>query len=129
MAVAAGGGARNGAQPTPQPTATQKTVKALAPVAADECSEELVKPTLDHQVQPAYSSEARNPSIEGVGKLELTVDAAGHVVEVKIVKGLGYGLDEAAVAAAKQWTFKPATKCGKPVATVVKPGVRFELGS
>jgi protein TonB len=128
MAVPTGGG-RGSGPATPQPTATQKTVKALAPVAADECSEELVKPTLDHQVQPAYSQEARAASIEGVVKLELTIDASGHVVGVKVVKGLGYGLDEAAVAAAKQWTFKPATKCGKPVASVVKPGVRFELGS
>ena len=129
MAVPTGGGHGAGGPATPQPTATQKPVKALAPVAADECSEELVKAKLDHQVQPAYSQEARAASIEGVVKLELTIDAAGHVVGVKVVKGLGYGLDDAAVAAAKQWTFQPATKCGKPVASVVKPGVRFELGS
>jgi protein TonB len=48
---------------------------------------------------------------------------------VRVIKGLGFGLDEAAVAAAKQWTFKPATRCGKPVAYTVKPGVRFQLGS
>lgn len=116
------------AAPATTATAT-KTVKALAPAATDDCSEDPVKPQLDHQVQPAYTAEGRQANVEGVVKLEVSVDATGHVTNVRVLKGLGYGLDEAAVAAAKQWTFRPATRCGKPVPYTVKPGVRFQLGS
>jgi protein TonB len=42
-----------------------------------------------------------------------------------VLKGLGFGLDEAATQAAKQYVFKPATKCGKPVPTTIKLGVNF----
>ena len=128
MAVPVGGG-HHAAGPAPTTTATTKTVRALAPAAADECTEEVVKAKLDHQVQPTYSQEARAGNVEGVVKLEITLDANGHVVSVRVVKGLGFGLDEAAVAAAKQWTFLPATHCGKAVSSVIKPGVRFQLGS
>ena len=103
-------------------------MKELAPVA-DECHEDPIKPKLDQQTQPAYTSEGRQASIEGVVKLEISVDENGRVTQVRVLKGLGYGLDESAVAAARQWTFKPATKCGKAIPYTVKPGVRFQLGS
>ncbi|MCL2778290.1 MAG: energy transducer TonB [Polyangiaceae bacterium] len=108
---------------------TVKKAKALAAGAGDECAEDPVKPRLDKQVPPAYSPEARQANVEGVVKLEITVDATGRVIQVRVVKGLGFGLDEAAVTAAKQWSFKPATRCGKAVSYVIKPGVRFQLGS
>ncbi|MCL2725354.1 MAG: TonB family protein [Polyangiaceae bacterium] len=110
-------------------TSAVKKVKALVPGGGDECAEDPVKPRLDKQVPPAYSPEARQANVEGVVKLEITVDEAGRVIQVRVVKGLGFGLDEAAVAAAKQWSFKPATRCGKAVSYVIKPGVRFQLGS
>jgi protein TonB len=114
------------APPTPAPAA-RKVKELVAPT--DECNEDPVKPQLDHQTQPAYTSEGRQASIEGVVKLEVSVDETGRVTSVRVLKGLGFGLDESAVAAARQWTFKPATRCGKAVSYVVKPGVRFQLGS
>jgi protein TonB len=125
------GGPGRGAAPAAAaaaPAPAVRKVKELAP-AADECKEDAVKPQLDHQTAPAYTSEGRQASVEGVVKLEVTVDENGRVTAVRVLKGLGFGLDESAVAAARQWTFKPATKCGKPVSYVVKPGVRFQLGS
>ena len=107
-----------------------KKVKALtAGAGGDGCTEDPVKPQLSRQVPPAYSSEARQANVEGVVKLEITVDETGRVTQVRVIKGLGFGLDEAAVTAAKQWSFKPATRCGRAVSYVVKPGVRFQLGS
>ncbi len=126
MALPAGG-SRAAAPPTA--TATTRKVKELAPAPSDDCKEDVVKPQLASQVQPAYTAEGRQASVEGVVKLEVSVDESGRVTSVRVVKGLGFGLDEAAVAAARQWTFKPATKCGKAVSYVVKPGVRFQLGS
>jgi protein TonB len=123
------GGPGRGAAPAPTAAApAPRKVKELV-AAADECKEDPVKPQLDHQAQPAYTSEGRQASVEGVVKLEVSIDENGRVTNVRVLKGLGFGLDEAAVAAARQWTFKPATKCGKAVSFVVKPGVRFQLGS
>jgi protein TonB len=130
IALPAGnGGARGPTSGAARPAEpTTKKVKELAP-SNDACTEDPVKPQLAGQVQPAYTAEGRQASIEGVVKLEIAVDENGRVTSVKVVKGLGFGLDDAAVAAAKQWTFKPATKCGRPISYVVKPGVRFQLGS
>ena len=59
-------------------------------------------------------------------RVEVTVDEAGHVISARVVSGLGYGLDEAALAAAKASHFEPASRCGKPViGTVVLP-FRFQ---
>jgi periplasmic protein TonB len=86
-----------------------------------------VKPKHEREIQPAYTQEGRQANAEGAVQLEITVDATGHVVNVKVLKGLGFGLDEAAIAAARQWTFAPATKCGKAVPTTIKGKVRFSL--
>lgn len=127
LAVPTGHG--NAGGPKPSPTATTKKQKVLSPPKDDGCSEDVVKAKLSRQVQPAYTAEGRQASVEGVVKLEITVDENGNVISVKVIKGLGFGLDEAAIAAAKQWTFAPATRCGKAVTSTLKPGVRFQLGS
>ncbi len=119
-----GGGGGGGGATTPTPTATQRHV-ALTP--SSDCTEDLVKPKLEHQIQPAYTQEGRQANAEGAVQLEITVDATGHVVSVKVLHGLGFGLDEAAMSAARQWTFAPATRCGKAVPTVIKGKVRFSL--
>ncbi len=120
-----GGGGGGGGLTTPVPTATQRHVSLGPP--ANECGDELVKPKLEHQIQPAYTQEGRQANAEGSVQLEITVDASGHVVSVKVLHGLGFGLDEAAISAARQWTFAPATKCGKAVPTTIKGKVRFSL--
>ncbi len=123
MPIGGGGGGGGGSGPTqPAPTATQRHV-ALVPTG--DCVEDLVKPKREHIVLPKPTQEAIAASISGVVRLEMTVDATGHVVNVKVLNGLGFGLDEAAVAAARQWTFAPATKCGKPVPATIKQPVRF----
>jgi protein TonB len=127
MALPSGPGRGAAAAPAAAPPAARKVKELVA--APEECKEDPVKPQLEHPSQPAYTAEGRQASVEGVVKLEVSVDETGRVTSVRVLKGLGFGLDEAAVAAARQWTFKPATKCGKPVSYVVKPGVRFQLGS
>ena len=122
---AGGGGGGGGGGPAPTATATQRHV-ALVPAA--DCGEDLVKPKLDRMIRPAYTQEGRQANVEGVVKLEVTVDATGHVVGVKVLKGLGYGLDEAAINTVRnQWTFTPATRCGKAVPATIKASVSFGL--
>ena len=70
--------------------------------------------------------DSRQAEIEGVVRVEVTVDETGKVIAARVVSGLGYGLDESALAAAKASVFDPASRCGKPiVGTIVLP-FRFE---
>lgn len=121
-----GGGANPGAGGHAAPVATVKQIKQLA-TSDPDCTEDLVKPKFDHQVQPAYPEEAQRANVEGKVRVEVTIDATGHVTGVKVLSGLGFGCDEAALAAVKQYTFIPATKCGKAVPTTIKMGINFGL--
>jgi protein TonB len=110
----------------PQKAVTRK-VQELQTSAATQCNEPLVKPKHKTRVKPDYPLKAKQAEIEGVVRVEVTVDETGHVLSARVLSGLGYGLDESAVAAVKQWTFSPATRCGKPlVGTIVIP-IRFDL--
>ena len=121
-----GGGGGGGATPQPTATATHRHV-TLAPID-DGCTEEIVKPKLQQFIKPPYSDAGRQANIEGKVRLEITIDASGNVVGVKVLHGLGYGLDEAAVSTVKaQWRFQPATRCGKAVPSTIKAGVTFTL--
>jgi TonB family protein len=84
-------------------------------------------PRLIHNTNPEFSDEARRKKIEGVVTLSLVVDTNGQPTDVQVVTPLGYGLDEKAVEAVKQWTFQPATKYGNPVAMKINVQVDFHL--
>jgi protein TonB len=60
-------------------------------------------------------------------RVEVTVDDSGHVTGARLLAGLGYGLDEAALEAAKRAAFEPATRCGKPVSATFVIAMRFSL--
>ena len=112
----------------PAPRETTRKVQALGAARAEACDEAVVKAKLRGAlVKPAYTDEARVAQIEGVVRVEMTVDEHGNVVTVTILKGLGYGLDEAAARAAKQLTFEPGTRCGKAAVTKLTVGMRFSL--
>lgn len=67
-------------------------------------------------VKPVYPEEALRAGLEGLVVLEAIVDERGRVGhDVKVVRRLGHGCDEAAVAAVRQWRFRPATRDGKPI--------------
>jgi protein TonB len=125
MAVAAG---RKVAEAAPQKDAdTTHKVRALAPKHEDTCDESPIKPKPKTIVRPTYTEQARAGQIEGAVRVEITVDETGKVIDVKVLRGLGYGLDEAALAAAKQMTFEPGTRCGKPAVTKLTTSMRFSL--
>src|SRR3989442_42263 len=67
-------------------------------------------PVLVERVAPVYPEAAREKGIGGTVSLELAVAADGTVADVKVVRGAGLGFDEAAVAAARRFKFKPATE-------------------
>ncbi len=48
-------------------------------------------------------------------RVQVTVDETGNVLNARVLSGLGYGLDEIALKAARDTQFEPATLCGKPI--------------
>ena len=76
---------------------------------------------------PIYTEEARAKRIEGEVLLEVVLEASGRLHVVKIVRGLGHGLDDAAVHAAEQIRFKPALKDGQPSDSTAVLHIIFQL--
>ncbi|HSC85696.1 MAG TPA: energy transducer TonB [Polyangiaceae bacterium] len=111
----------------PKAAPVQKTLsQAPAPTpAADTCAEPAAKPKLVSAPQPAYTDAARAAGVEGKVRLQLTVDETGKVVDAKVVAGLGHGLDEAALSAARAIVFEGAVRCGKPSRSTVNFAFRF----
>lgn len=96
----------------------------------DSCSEAPSKPApLTRPSDIEYTQEARANGVEGRLILRITVGKDGSVSNVEVQSSVDGSLDAAAVAAVKTWTFKPAMRCGKPMAGgVFTLARRFELG-
>jgi TonB family protein len=78
-----------------------------------------------------YPAEARQLGVGGVIRVQLTIDATGTVVKVRMLgKGLGHGLDELALARARKLQFEPALDTDdRPVTSVLTWTFRFEVPS
>jgi protein TonB len=88
---------------------------------------DVVPPEKVSAPSPQYTEIARKARIQGVVIVEAIIDKQGSVTNVKILKGLPMGLDQAAADAVKKWQFKPATLNGKPVAVIYNLTVNFRL--
>jgi len=84
-------------------------------------AEILSKPT------PIYTEEARSKKIEGEVLLEVVLEASGKIRVLKVVRGLGHGLDDAAVRAAEQIRFKPAMRDGQPSDSTAVLHIIFQI--
>jgi TonB family protein len=112
-----------------QPTGFGDSTQAAAPVQHHELQaapsttpvEILFKP------RPSYTAEAKNLHLEGQVSIEVVFTSSGSVRVVRVVRGLGHGLDEAAEQAALKVRFKPATRGGVPVDTNATINITFEL--
>jgi periplasmic protein TonB len=87
----------------------------------------IAPPGLLREVRPDYTEEARRRGIEGDVVLEIVVRADGLVGNVKVLQGLGGGLDQRAIDAVRQWRFSPARRFGTPVDVMVEVAVEFSL--
>src|SRR6202162_602194 len=79
--------------------------------------------------KPTYSNEAKAKNIEGEVLLQVVFAASGDVKVLRVVQGLGYGLDETAQAAARQIGFKPAQQDGQTVDSTAIVHIVFQLAS
>lgn len=84
-------------------------------------------PRLLREVKASYSEEARQRNLQGEVVLEIVVRRDGGVGDVRVLQGLGYGLDQRAVDAVRQWRFAPAQRRGTPVDVLVEVAVEFKL--
>jgi protein TonB len=84
-------------------------------------------PVLLYKVEPEFSEEARKAKHQGVVILYAEVGTNGALENIRVIQGLGLGLDEKAIAAVKQWRFRPAYRNGQPVATAANIEVNFHL--
>ncbi len=85
------------------------------------------KPVKIFAPEAQVSDVARKARIQGVVILQTIIDKHGNVTDVKVLKGLPMGLDEAAVEAVKQWKFRPATLNGEPIEVYYNLVVKFQL--
>jgi len=88
---------------------------------------DVTAPTLLSRVDPEYSEEARKAKYSGTVVLRVGIDADGRLVDIRVVKSLGMGLDEKAVQAVQKWRFRPGMKGGEPVATQAEVELNFRL--
>ena len=92
-----------------------------------DLTDEITAPRLTEAATPGYSDEAKKQKIEGDVIVTAVVDEKGDVVSTKIKKGLGHGLDECAIEAAKMFKYKPAMKDDEPVSVRVDLTFNFYL--
>ncbi|HVS02511.1 MAG TPA: TonB family protein [Thermoanaerobaculia bacterium] len=88
---------------------------------------DVVPPEKTFAPQPVYPEMARKARVQGVVIVQAIIDKQGQVTNVKVLKGLPMGLDQAAAEAVKKWKFKPATLNGKPVDVYYNLTVNFRI--
>ena len=104
-------------------TGTQPRAKSVEAVVKTLPAEITFKP------RPVYTDEGRQLKIEGEVLLDVVFSANGQIRVVKVVRGLGHGLDESAVRAAEKIQFKPALKEGQPADFEAVLHIMFQLAS
>lgn len=111
------GGFNEVAAAAPVPRAHAEEKQSLTPV------EILYKPL------PVYTQEARQIHLQGEVLVRVTFGAAGDLRVEQVVRGLGHGLDEAALHAARQIRFRPARRNGQPYDSTGLVHIVFELAN
>jgi protein TonB len=85
-------------------------------------------PTALYQPLPAYTEEARKARAEGIVLIQAVIRKDGSVDSFKVLRGLGYGLDESAInTIATKWKFRPGTFNGSAVDVQANIEVSFRL--
>src|SRR5581483_8263234 len=124
-----GDGRRNGQGVQAAGFATQQVATDTGKRTLDDTSAHTFPVEIIYKPKPAYTEEARKLQLEGEVLLEVMFGANGELHVNRVVRGLGHGLDEAAVSAANKIKFKPAQRNGTPVDSTAIVHVMFQLAS
>jgi periplasmic protein TonB len=110
--------------PTPQPSTTSPNSQSPASAqpdsaaGADSLGSGNINIALASYFPPPKPDLSTLPrGTKGDVILDVVIDSAGKIAEIKMTSGLGHGVDENVIATVQQWTFHPATKDGQPVAS------------
>ncbi|HEY3840172.1 MAG TPA: TonB family protein [Bryobacteraceae bacterium] len=89
----------------------------------------ITAPVPIRKIDPEYTEQARAAKLQGTVWVQVEVQPDGSVSpeHISVVHGLGMGLDEKAIEAVKQWTFRPAMRDKKPISIAMTVQVEFRL--
>jgi TonB family protein len=126
VATGTGGGGRRGGTIKQAGFTNSEPVKQVArrdeAPKADALPVQIIsKPT------PSYTADARAARVEGEVLLEVEFSASGKLHVLRVVRGLGHGLDESAIRAAEQIRYKPATRSGAPIDSTATLHIVFQM--
>ncbi len=99
------------------------TASSLLPQEISHTTE----PRVIHTVQPEYTKEALDAKLQGTVLLTAIVGVDGLPSEIKVIRGLGKGLDEKAIVCAERWRFSPGTNHGEAIPMKVQVEINFRL--
>jgi len=99
-----------------------REIRPLEPLAGD-----IAPSVAEYTTPPLYSDEARRRGIEGVVLVRAHIDASGRVNAARVTRALGFGLDQNALVALRQWRFHAGTRNTTPVPMDVDIEIGFTL--
>jgi TonB family protein len=105
------------------------TVANSAPLVRQTVLSRATSVEIISKPKPAYTAEARANKIEGEVLLDVQFSASGAVRVLRVVRGLGGGLDETAIAAAQGIRFRPETRNGESIDSVAVVHILFQLAN
>jgi len=123
----------NDVAPRRRPSSSARFEDATVAEAVPAVARPVAAPPLTRPVEilskprPVYTEEARSRHIEGEVLLEIVFSASGRVRVLRTVRGLGYGLDESATAAAETIRFRPAERAGVAADSTAVVHIAFQL--
>ena len=123
---AAGGAGGNGMGKVAAAGIPGTTAGSAMPSVTASPEKTTAPPVLLSHAEPMYTAEARQLKIEGDVVLRVTITSTGQMVVLNVLRGLGHGLDEAAIRSAPTYKFRPATENGRPVEYTTNIIIKFQ---
>ena len=115
------------AKPPPAPTPTPAAPATPAGPVRAGAGEAVPSPATIRTVEPRYPAEMRTARIQGTVTVEAVIGPDGRVTDARVMRGVHQQLDEAAVAAVRQYEFQPSTLNGQPIGVIHSVAVPFIL--
>jgi TonB family protein len=84
-------------------------------------------PSILHQERPEYTPDAMRAKIQGIVVIGCIVQPDGKATDLKVIRSLGFGLDEKAIETVRKWVFKPAMRMDQPVPLYITIELQFNL--
>jgi TonB family protein len=103
------------------------SLNARGPQKVYKIGGDVAAPTLLTKVEPEYSDSARKEKLQGTTILAVTIGTDGIPSDIRVARSLQQDLDANAIAAVRQWRFRPGIREGAPVAVNAQVEINFKL--